>query len=233
MQSNDAPAPPELPLLTAIEARALGCLIEKEAITPDVYPLSVNATLSAANQKTARDPVMNVSQGEVHHALRQLEQKGFARQSYSSRAERYEQCAGVRLGLPPQQVALIGLLLLRGAQTAHELLARSERLAKFSDIEDLRHHLTRLIERSPTLALQLPRGHAQREDRYVHLLCGAVDVQAFAESESAAVETVPTQVETRLRALEDQVTALREQIAALQAELRSARPGLAGTQGDA
>ena len=103
-----------LPLLTAAEARALGCLIEKEATTPDVYPLTIAAVQSAANQKTARDPLMVLEAGTVNHALRQLEAQGLARQVFSSRAERYEHRVPSRFALIPQQVALLGLLLLRG-----------------------------------------------------------------------------------------------------------------------
>ena len=105
---------PELPLLTAAEARVLGCLVEKEATTPDAYPLTVNAAHVAANQKTARDPVMNLNPGDVHHALRQLDTRQLAKQVFSSRAERYEHRAGAYFSLPQAQVALLGLLLLRG-----------------------------------------------------------------------------------------------------------------------
>ncbi|HEY5972639.1 MAG TPA: YceH family protein, partial [Pseudoxanthomonas sp.] len=179
-----------LPVLTVAEARVLGCLIEKEATTPDAYPLTVNAAHVAANQKTARDPVMALNVGDVNHALRSLEQKGFAKQVFSSRAERYEHHTGKALDLPRQQVALLGLLLLRGPQTVHELLSRSERLASFNDADDVRHHLDRLIQRQPALVQQIPRGPGQREDRYVHLLSGAVDVAALtariASSASAA-----------------------------------------------
>ena len=206
-----------LPLLTAAEARVLGCLIEKEATTPDTYPLTVNSALAAANQKTAREPVMALGEGDVHHALRQLEAKGLARQVFSSRAERYEHRAGASFSLPQQQVALLGLLLLRGAQTAFELFARSERLCKFNDIEDLRHHLDRLIQRQPALVVQIPRGPGQREDRYAHLLCGEVDVVALAARSPAqpVSETASAELEARVGALESQVAALREVVAAL------------------
>ncbi len=206
-----------LPLLNAAEARALGCLIEKEATTPDTYPLTVNSALAAANQKTAREPVMALGEGDVHHALRQLEAKGLARQVFSSRAERYEHRAGASFSLPQQQVALLGLLLLRGAQTAFELFARSERLCKFNDIEDLRHHLDRLIQRQPALVVQIPRGPGQREDRYAHLLCGEVDVVALAARSPAqpVSETASAELEARVGALESQVAALREVVAAL------------------
>ena len=205
-----------LPLLTAAEARVLGCLIEKEATTPDAYPLTVNAAHVAANQKTARDPVMNLDVGEVNHALRQLETKGLAKQVFSSRAERYEHRTAAFFSLPKQQVVLLGLLLLRGAQTTHELLARSERLARFDGADDVHHHLERLIQRQPALAVQIPRGPGQREDRYAHLLCGPVDAAAITErlaSQRSAPE--PSALEARVAALESEVAALREEIAAL------------------
>ncbi|MEE7548840.1 DUF480 domain-containing protein, partial [Xanthomonas sp. Kuri4-1] len=171
---TDASSPP---VLDTAQARVLGCLIEKEATTPDAYPLTVNAAQVAANQKTAREPVLALETGAVHHALRQLETLGLVRQQFSSRAERYEHRLESALDLTRQQVALLGLLLLRGPQTLHELFARSERLARFNDAEDVRHHLERLVQRE--LALQLPRASGQREDRYVHLLGGAVDVDAL------------------------------------------------------
>jgi len=204
-----------LPLLNAAEARVLGCLIEKEATTPDTYPLTVNAAHVAANQKTARDPVMTLEVGEVNHALRQLETKGLAKQVFSSRAERYEHRAGTFFSVPKQQVALLGLLLLRGAQTVHELLARAERLAKFEDADDVRHHLERLIQRQPALVVQIPRGPGQREDRYAHLICGPVDVAAISERISQRSESEPSGLEARVATLESEVAMLREEIAAL------------------
>ena len=204
-----------VPLLNAAEARVLGCLIEKEATTPDAYPLTVNAAHVAANQKTARDPVMALDAGAVHHALRQLDATGLAKQVFSSRAERYEHRTGAFFSLPSQQVALLGLLLLRGAQTVHELFARSERLAKFTDADDVRHHLERLIQRQPALVVQIPRGPGQREDRYAHLLCGPVDVAAINERLAQRGEPEPSALEARVAALESEVAALRAEIAAL------------------
>ena len=123
---------PDLPILSAIEARVLGCLIEKRELTPDVYPLTLNGAHAAANQKTAREPVMSVELVEVRRALSQLEQKGLVRQVFASRVERYEHQVAQRFSLTSAQIALVGLMLLRGAQTAHELLARAERMARFS-----------------------------------------------------------------------------------------------------
>lgn len=206
------------PVLSAAEARVLGCLIEKEATTPDAYPLTVNAAQVAANQKTARDPVMAINTGDVNHALRQLEQKGLAKQVFSSRAERYEHRADKALDLSKQQLTLIGLLLLRGPQTVHELLSRSERLASFNDADDVRHHLDRLIQRQPALVQQIPRGPGQREDRYVHLLSGAVDVAAVSAriaTSSSAGESSASALEARVQALENEVAELRAAIAEL------------------
>ncbi|MBD9480764.1 DUF480 domain-containing protein [Pseudoxanthomonas sp. PXM02] len=202
------------PVLNAAEARLLGCLIEKEATTPETYPLTVNAAQVAANQKTARDPVMALDPGAVNHALRQLEQKGLAKQVFSSRAERYEHRTAAFFGIPQQQSVLLGLLMLRGAQTVHELLARSERLFKFNDADDVRHHLDRLIQRETALVVQIPRGPGQREDRYMHLLSGPVDVAAIAARlpSSPAGEPANAELEARVAALEGEVAALREQV---------------------
>ena len=205
------------PLLTAAEARALGCLIEKEATTPDVYPLTIAAVQSAANQKTAREPLMALETGAVNHALRQLEAKGLARQVFSSRAERYEHRTASHFGLTQQQVALLGLLLLRGPQTAGELLARSERLHAFVDVEGVRHQLERLARREPALVVQLPRGAGQREDRFAHLLCGPIDVDAIARHPNALGESPAAALAARVSALEADVAALREQVGRLMA----------------
>ena len=208
------------PVLNAAEARLLGCLIEKEATTPETYPLTVNAAQVAANQKTAREPVMALDPGAVNHALRQLEQKGLAKQVFSTRAERYEHRTAAFFGIPQQQAVLLGLLLLRGAQTVHELLARSERLFKFADADDVRHQLDRLIQRAPALVVQIPRGPGQREDRYAHLLSGPVDVAAIAARlpSSPANEPASAELEARVAALESEVAALREQVERLLAD---------------
>ncbi|KLD71073.1 MULTISPECIES: YceH family protein [Xanthomonas] len=211
---TDVPSPP---VLDTAQARVLGCLIEKEATTPDAYPLTVNAAQVAANQKTAREPVLNLQTGVVHHALRQLETLGLVRQQFSSRAERYEHRLGSVLDLTRQQVALIGLLLLRGPQTLGELFARSERLARFNDADDVRHHLDRLIQRG--LAVQLPRASGQREDRYMHLLSGELDLDAL-QAAAATRESTPrgadsAALEARVQSLEEQVQELREQVTAL------------------
>lgn len=213
MNANDASS--DLPLLNAAEARVLGCLIEKKETTPDVYPLTPNAALVAANQKTSRDPIMSLEQVEVHRALATLEQKGLARHTFAARAERYEHRVQQRLGLSQTQIVLLGLLLLRGPQTAYELLARGERMAKFESADEVRENLEALIQREPALVQLLARGPGQREDRYVHLLSGPV-VAAVPSGQSGV-----TGLEARVQMLEEQLAQLRAQVEALLARSSS------------
>lgn len=206
-----------LPLLSPAEARVLGSLIEKKELTPDVYPLTLNATQAAANQKTAREPVMSLEPAEVHRALKTLEQKGLVRQVFGSRVERYEHLAAQHFSLTRPQAALLGLLLLRGPQTAHELLARSERLARFQSVEALRSELDMLIGKRPPLVKEIGRAPGQREDRYAHLLSGDV---AAAPVATAATTPAPSlssiaELEARIDSLEKQVAQLAERLEAL------------------
>lgn len=206
-----------LPLLSPAEARVLGSLIEKKELTPDVYPLTLNATQAAANQKTAREPVMSLEPAEVHRALKTLEQKGLVRQVFGSRVERYEHLAAQHFSLTRPQAALLGLLLLRGPQTAHELLARSERLTRFQSVEALRSELDMLIGKRPPLVKEIGRAPGQREDRYAHLLSGDV---AAAPVATAAATPAPSlssiaELEARIGSLEKQVAQLAERLEAL------------------
>ncbi|MBD8524172.1 YceH family protein [Pseudomarimonas arenosa] len=199
--------------LTPIEARILGCLIEKEATTPDQYPLTENAIVVACNQKTSRDPVMNLSPGEVGHALRQMENRRLVRSQHGARAQRYEHRMSDYFGLTQQQQALLALLILRGPQTGGELLSRSDRLAKFSDAEDLRHCLQRLQQREPSLVKQLGRAPGQREDRYGQLLTGPIDESLYQTSTavSASSDSVDMLLQ-RIEALEARVAELEQQV---------------------
>lgn len=208
----------DFPELNAIEARVLGCLIEKKETTPDVYPLTLNSLHSAANQKTARDPVMALEQADVHRALNSLSQKGLVRQAFASRVERYEHLAANRFSLTSPQIVVLGLLLLRGPQTAYELWSRSERMARFQSVEDLKDNLDLMIGRRPPLIVQLNRGAGQREDRFAHLLCGEVDQTAVATPGATAFGGGGlSDLEQRLRTLEETVATLQAEVAALRA----------------
>ncbi|MGF6159366.1 uncharacterized protein YceH (UPF0502 family) [Ensifer sp. KUDG1] len=207
----------DFPVLNAVEARVLGCLIEKKETTPDVYPLTLNSAHSAANQKTARDPVMALEQVEIHRALSSLAQKGLVRQAFASRVERYEHLATNRFSLTSPQIVVLGLLLLRGPQTAYELWARSERMARFSSVEELKDNLDLMMGRRPPLIVQLNRCAGQREDRFAHLLCGEVEQPTFERAAVSAVSASPglSALEERLEALEQKVATLQEQLDAL------------------
>ena len=199
-------------LLSAHEARILGCLIEKEATTPEQYPLTLNAIHLACNQKTNRDPIMDLSLGEVGHCMRQLDPRGLVRSQHGARAERYEHRVNTVFSLTKQQQALICVLMLRGPQTLSELMTRTERLASFNDLDDVKHTLERLSQRENPLVERIPRASGQREDRYVHLLCGPVD-----HSQLPAARATPA---TSSNALEERIAQLEERLALVEQELK-------------
>jgi uncharacterized protein YceH (UPF0502 family) len=202
--------------LGTIEARILGCLVEKEATTPESYPLTANAVLMACNQKTSREPVMELEAGEVGHALREMEGKGLVRSVHGARAQRYEHRFAQAYSVTTRQQALLAVLLLRGPQTLAELHARSERLAPTADLDELRQALERLIQRTPALAVKLGRAAGQREDRYMHLLCGPVSAEDYAAAADEADAPVKRAgLEARIDALEAEVAALRQELLSL------------------
>lgn len=212
---NEAAAPARV--LSELEGRILAALFEKAQTTPDQYPLTVNSLQLACNQKNNRDPVSQYEQGAIVHALRDLENRGWARQSSEGvRAQRWEHRFDQHLGLTPRKAAVLCTLLLRGPQTLNEIHTRSERLAPFPGVEDVEDALERLIERDPPLVVKLPRQPGQREERYMHLLFGAVDPALLAER--ASVERAPrggSALEARVEALEAEVAELRAALQAL------------------
>lgn len=202
-----------LPLLDANDARLLGCLVEKEATTPEQYPLTENAALQAANQKTSREPVMALDVGTVGAALRRLESQGLAKRVDGARVLRFEHTALRGLELTRGQLAALALLLLRGPQTAAELLARTERMYRYADADELAHALERLAQRG--FAVALPRAPGQREGRWAHLLSGPVSMDAMAlASRSDAPTAIP-----RADAFEARMAELEARVAALEARL--------------
>ncbi|MDY0919311.1 YceH family protein [Pseudomonas viridiflava] len=202
--------------LSSTEVRILGCLIEKQATNPETYPLTLNALVLACNQKTSRDPVMNLTQGQVGQSLRALEGQGLTRLVMGSRADRWEHKVDKGLELVPAQVILTGLLLLRGPQTVNELLTRSNRMHDFEDAEQVVHQLERLIARG--LATLIPRQAGQREDRYMHALGNPEDLQALLAQRQNAPErsTATAASNERIEELEARVAALEERLARLE-----------------
>ncbi len=214
---------PTLPPLDAVEARVIGCLVEKAATTPEAYPLTLNALVLACNQKTNREPVMELDPGEVGHALNTLERRGLVKIAPASqRALRYEHRFDAVHGTTARQRAVLCMLLLRGPQTLGELHARTERLAGFPTIDDLRDTLDRLMQREPAQVVCLGRASGQREDRYMHLLSGEVDAAAWASAAPASSSPRSGSGE-RLDQLEADVAELRAQVAELQRRLDAAQ----------
>lgn len=202
--------------LSAVEVRLLGSLIEKQATTPESYPLTLNALVLASNQKTSREPVMNLTAGQVGQGMRTLEGRGLARLVMGSRADRWEQRADKTLELVQPQLILLGLLLLRGPQTLGELLTRSGRMHEFDDLDQVRHHLDRLAARG--LATVLPRQSGQREERFMHLLGEAADLEALLATRQDAPERSESRagLESRVEQLEARIAELEERLARLE-----------------
>ena len=201
--------------LNAMEARILGCLMEKQLLTPDVYPLSLNALQAAANQKTSREPVMALEPGDISRTLRSLEEKGLARRVMASRIDRYEQTASRKFSLTTPQCALVAMLMLRGPQTLNELQTRTDRMANFSSTDAVREELDMLVGKHPPLVAEIGRARAHRVDRFAILLSGVVVFSFFrapARAPRAAASGAVSELEARVATLEQQVAELREQL---------------------
>lgn len=201
--------------ISAIEARILGALIEKELTTPEYYPLTLNSLTNACNQKSNRDPVMNLDEGELVRALDKLRMKGFARQSAEGgRVPKY--CHSLGEKLPPPELAILAELLLRGPQTLGELRSRADRMSPFVDLAAVEETLRELEQFSPSLIVLLPRQTGQKEQRYAHLLSGEPQLPTL--ERQAAPEAARLKVmeeDERIAALEQEVAALRTEVAGL------------------
>ena len=207
----------ELPHLNPFEVRVLGCLMEKQLLTPDVYPLTLNSLQSAANQKSSRDPVMALEPVDINRTLKSLEEKGLARRVFGSRTERFEHLAGKTFRLTAAQSAVMALLLLRGPQTLNELLTRTERMVNFGSAEAVREELDMLIGQRPPLVKEIGRAPGQREDRFAHLLAGDVDIGDIVVKTSSRAPASPAvaEQEERVRLLEEELAALKARLDAV------------------
>lgn len=201
----------------------LGCLVEKEITTPEYYPLSLNALVHACNQKSNRDPLLNLGEDAVRQALRALGEQALARSaSGDSRVAKYEHRLADTFNFTRPETAILCELLLRGPQTPGELRSRAERMHPFEDLSVVHSTLKHLMEREPPLVKVLPRQPGNKETRYAHLLSGDVEV-----SEPAPVkETIMssgTAENARMVALEGEVAGLQKEVADLQRQFREFR----------
>jgi uncharacterized protein YceH (UPF0502 family) len=202
-------------MLDAAEVRVLGALLEKEQTTPELYPLTVNSLIQACNQKTAREPVMELSEGAVHGALRQLLLDELVSRSEGARVTRWHHALNVRWGLDPGRKAVVTLLLLRGPQTPGELRSRSERLHAFASVGELEDALLALAAPPEPLVRELPRGPGQKEARWTHLVAGESDeakatpaLRRYAADEGEDLVTRVADLNRRVRELERVVSLL-------------------------
>ncbi len=216
--------------LSLLESRVLGVLVEKAHTVPDSYPLSLNTLTLGCNQKTARDPVLNATEGEVQAALDSLKTLHLVAEASGSRVSRFEHNMGRAMALPSQSVALLAVLMLRGPQTASELRANTDRLHRFADQSAVDGFLDELAERAAEkggpLVLKLPRAPGMREARWAQLLCGSVDVSAMPVA-PAHEDFVATNELAALRAeqasMRAELTELHALVSRLYAELGIAK----------
>jgi uncharacterized protein YceH (UPF0502 family) len=220
-----------LRMLTAVEARILGTLMEKARTVPDSYPLTLNAVVTGCNQKSSRFPSMDLDEAAVSTALEALKSiansnaQPLVREVSGSRSTRFEHNFQRAVGVPEQSAVLLGLLMLRGPQTAGELRLNTERWYKFADISSVEGFLNELQERSANkggpLVQKLPRASGAREQRWAHLLCGPIDLTLLA-TENEVQELAAGEgsvIHQRISSLEQEVAALREIVQSLCKEL--------------
>lgn len=207
-----------LPELTPVEARVLGCLIEKDLTTPEYYPLSLNALMNACNQKSSRDPVVNYSEQTVEEACNSLRPKGLVLVHSGSRAMKYSHRLSEKFNFGRRELPLLGVLLLRGPQTLGELRTRTERMHDFSDLEEVERVLLQLADREDgAMVKRLPAQPGMKEQRWAHLLCG----------EPANVEAA-IHVAHDADGRGDRITKLENEVASLRQELDWLKEKLAG-----
>ncbi|WP_058913955.1 YceH family protein [Entomohabitans teleogrylli] len=210
--------------LSAIDARVIGCLLEKQVTTPEQYPMSVNGVVTACNQKTNREPVMNLAEYEVQETLDQLVKRHFLRtvSGFGNRVTKYEQrfCNSEfgNLKLSAAEVAIVTSLLLRGPQTPGELRTRAARMHEFADMAEVESTLERLASREDgPFVVRLPREPGKRESRYMHLFCGEVEMlAAVADSVSEPMDELLSE---RVARLEEEVEELKARLDTLLARL--------------
>lgn len=209
--------------LDPIEVRVLAVLMEKAYLTPDNYPMSVNAILTGCNQLTGRDPVMALTEDAVQQAIDSLTGRRLVsrRDTASARVSKYEHLVRLRHSLPPAEQAVLATLMLRGAQTAGEIRSRCERMHRFAEIAEVDEVLQHLAEKYPPMVTALPRAPGTKETRHLHLMSGRDAAEAYAEGHPPSADTAPRG--SRLGELEEEVRRLRQQVEWLTSEFEKFR----------
>ena len=203
--------------LDAVELRVLGALMEKARTTPDLYPLTPNSLVAACNQRTAREPVTDFTEPEVHDALERLRDLVLVWRRDGARTERWTENLTEKLALPDSDAAVVALLLLRGPQTPGELRSRSDRIHTFISVREVDESLAHLAEEPDPLVVELARRPGQKETRWAHLTGGTPTEEAHAPR--TAAPTGPSPIERRLLALEERLGAVEAELADLKRSL--------------
>jgi uncharacterized protein YceH (UPF0502 family) len=217
---------PDAPvILTEVETRVLGSLIEKDITTPDYYPLSLNALVNACNQKNNREPVMTLDESAVRDALASLQEKRLAGPSSGadSRVTKFEHRLQEVFNFDRREIAVVCVLLLRGPQTPGELRGRTDRMYHFEALEDVVSTLDRLAQREPPLTRILPRQPGTKESRYTHLFSGEPPEQPEVARASSPAPDVGNSVADRILTLEEEVSRLRAELSEVQQQLATFR----------
>jgi uncharacterized protein YceH (UPF0502 family) len=210
-------------ILSDVEARVLGCLVEKDITTPEYYPLSLNALVHACNQKSNREPLMNLEEDVVRQALRALGDQMLARSaSGDSRVAKYEHRFADTFNFTRPETAILCELLLRGPQTPGELRSRAERMHSFEDLSVVQSTLKHLMEREPPLVKLLPRQPGNKEARYAHLLSGDVEVREAPQVKEAVISSSAAE-NARMTGLESEVAGLQKEVSELKRQFAEFR----------
>jgi uncharacterized protein len=217
---DDSQKRPRIPrTLDPVEIRILGCLMEKQLATPEYYPLTLNALVAAANQKSNREPVMELAEAELQRALDRLQDEKLVWKVMGGRAVRYDHNLDALWHVTRPEKALLTLLFLRGPQTAGELRGRSERLQSFDSVAEVEERLREMASHPEPLVRQLPRRPGQKEERWMHTAAGAYEEPAYEPEPQAAAARGGDPLSVRVARLEEQVAALSAELRALKEKL--------------
>jgi len=200
------------PYFTSLEARVIACLMEKHLTTPKNYPLSMNSLVLACNQKSNREPVMNLTEGQVGHTVNQLKNRGLVGIDYGGRTNHISHRVMIELGLDRKKQSILTVLLLRHPQTLNDIKARTNRMDDFVDIDDIQSNLDQMMSGDKPLIIKIAKSTGAREDRYTHLLCGEIDLEKYQKTLKHRIirSTNNAELEKRIEILEHKVNQLME-----------------------
>ena len=202
--------------LTPQQVRVLGCLMEKHLATPKNYPLSTNSLVLACNQKTNREPVMNLTEGQVGHLIKELVELNLVGIDYGSRTNKISHRVNGKLTENRKEQAIMCMLMLRAPLTLNDIKARTDRMVQFDSVNEIQTIIDELTNKAEPLVIIIPKGSGRREDRYTHLLCGEPDIEAISQSISKEVSSTRNEEShSKIQELEARIAKLEEQMSIL------------------